>query len=299
MIKFLNLEKKEINSKFADFGEQKKKDMLHKLILLLKSKKLWLNIFSMAVIAMLVFWGSLRWLKSYTQHGESVTVPDLRKMTLEEADRLLENQNLSYHIMDSVYRQDCVPTEIIAQVPPPGMKVKEHRHIYVTINSTIPPKTKLPDLNGKSLRNAINILANNDLEMGEISYEPYPFANAVIRAEFEGKEIMAGTECIKGSKIDLVVGNGLGETKVSVPSLWGKTLEEARFILHGGYNLNIGQIVLSENISTREDSTMAVIYRQFPKPSEEKTLRWGEFIDVWLMKREAFEIMKDTILPSI
>ncbi len=270
--------------------------MIKKLILLLKSKVLWFSILAIAILSVLIFVGSFKYLNAYTNHGETVTVPDLRKMTLEEAGQLLKNQNLYFEIMDSVYRQDCVPTEIIAQYPLPGRKVKEYRHIYITINSVVAPQTKLPDLTGKSLRNAINILANNDLDIGDISYEPYPFANAVIRAEFEGKEVKPATQFIKGTKIDLVVGNGLGDTKVSVPSLKGKTLEEANFILHGAYNLNIGQSIYSENVSSRDDTINAVIYRQFPKTTDEKSLRWGEFIDVWLMKREAFEMMQDTSL---
>ncbi len=273
--------------------------MWKKILRFLRSPVLWLNLLAGALLILLVFWGSFRWLDRYTMHNESVTVPDLRKMTLKEADELLADQHLRYTVIDSTYCAGCTPTEILAQDPPPGARVKEKRHIYLTINNKVPPKTKLPDLVGKSLRNAISILKNEDLDIGEISYEPYPFANAVIRAEYKGREVKPGTSFTTGTRIDLVVGNGLGETKVSVPRLIGKTLEEAKFILHGGYNLNIGFTHYSESVISARDSAKAVIYRQNPNPTEEKVLRWGEFIDVWLMKREAFEIMNDTTLPAL
>ena len=44
----------------------------------------------MAVVILLLF-GVLKWLDVYTRHGEAVVVPDVKGMTVREAEMLLRN----------------------------------------------------------------------------------------------------------------------------------------------------------------------------------------------------------------
>ena len=265
------------------------------MLRILKNKWFWINLVLGILIIIAFFWGTIKYLDLYTKHGESITVPDIDSMTLTEVEALLRGKNLEYHIMDSVYNPDFRPHEVISQTPPPGSKVKENRKIYVSVRALNPPQLKVPNVEEKSLNSAIRILENNGFKVGRTIYKPYPYANSVIEIQQKGKRLEPGAELPQGAVIDLLVGSGVGDSKVSVPNLAGMTLEEAEFLLTGGYNLNIGFTKYHSEVRTRLDTINSVIYRQIPEPTEEEILRWGEAIDVFLMKRQDYRIQKDTI----
>ena len=83
---------------------------------------------------------------------------------------------------------------------------------------------------------------------------------------------------IKLSMIDLVVGEGPGTTKISVPKLTGLTLKEAKVIIEDAY-LRIGVSIYESNVT---DSTSAVIYKQIPPAYKGSELRLGQSVDVFL-----------------
>ena len=261
---------------------------------MLKNKYFWINLLLGVLVVIFLFWASFKYLDLYTNHGESVTVPDIDSMTLSEVDALLDGKNLTYAIMDSVYNPDFRPHEVISQSPSPGSKVKENRKIYVSVRALKPPLTKVPAVEGKSLNSAQRILENTGFKVGKIEYRPYPYANSVMEIQIKGKKLEGNAELPEGSVINLIVGSGIGESKVSVPDLSGMTLAEAEFLLSGGYNLNIGFTKYRDNIRTQQDSLNAVIYRQIPEPTEEEVLRWGEAIDVFLTKRSEYVAPRDT-----
>ena len=59
-------------------------------------------------------------LNSYTRHGQSITVPDLRGMTFEQLKTTLGSKNLEWQIMDSVYDMNKPPMSIVDQNPKPN-----------------------------------------------------------------------------------------------------------------------------------------------------------------------------------
>ncbi len=219
-------------------------------------------------------------LDGYTHHGESITVPDLRGRTITEIDRMFETLKLSYTIMDSSYLPTQPPNSILEQEPPPGARVKENRRIYLTINASLPPRVKMPNLVDKSLRQAQMELEVYGLNLGELQYRPDLALNAVLDQMYLGKHILPGTLIHKNSTIDLVLGNGLGETQVTVPNLTGLTFAEAKWTLLGT-NLNIGHVEWDVTIT---DSATAVVYRQIPEHDNEsqRKLNFGEAVDIHL-----------------
>lgn len=219
-------------------------------------------------------------LKSYTNHGETITVPDLRGLTLDQADNYLENKHLVYFVLDSSFAVDLPPTAILDQDPPPQSKVKENRKIYVTVNAVNPPQVKMPSLIDKSLRQATLELESWGLKVGELKYKPDLAQNAVLDQQLRGQHISSGTLVSKGTAIDLILGDGLGTTKVEVPMLKGLTLEEAKFVLTATY-LNIGAIVYDETVT---DSAAAMIFKQLPEYNVDYpvSLKMGESIDLFL-----------------
>jgi eukaryotic-like serine/threonine-protein kinase len=221
---------------------------------------------------------TMRWLDSYTMHGETITVPDLRGMSMEQVERQLKSKNLQFAILDSLYDKDAKPASVLDQNPKPENKVKENRTIYLTVNAFNPPQFKMPNLVDKSLRQAMMEIESYGLKIGELKYVPDMAQNAVLKQMINGREIKPGDMVAKGTAIDLVLGDGLGNTRVEVPLLLNLTLSEAKFVLTGS-SLNLGAVVFTGNI---KDTSAAVIYRQIPKPYNNRTINMGEYIDVFI-----------------
>ena len=161
------------------------------------------------------------WLKFSTNHGEEIIVPDLRKLTEEQAEAKLNDVDLDYVILDSVdFRKDFPKYSIVEQDPAPGAKVKEDRKIYLKINSSGFTSVKIPDLIEKTYRQAAPTLQALGLEVGKISYVPYLGKDMVLEMHLNGKKLRVGEKVLKSSKIDLVLGDGkVGFDESSLDSL--------------------------------------------------------------------------------
>ena len=82
-----------------------------------------------------------------TNHGDTITVPNLIGMELNEIDEFLSDRDLRYEILDdSSYSSEYPAYTILQQNPSENEKVKENRKIYLTLNSSIPPKIKMPKI---------------------------------------------------------------------------------------------------------------------------------------------------------
>ena len=82
-----------------------------------------------------------------TNHGESISVPNLIGMEIDELDDFLEDRDLRYEILDdSSFSSEIPPLSVLQQNPSENEKVKENRKIYITLNSKMPPKIKMPNL---------------------------------------------------------------------------------------------------------------------------------------------------------
>ena len=95
-----------------------------------------------------------------TNHGETITVPNLVGMEIKDLDEFLSDRDLRYEILeDSSYSSEYPPYTVLQQNPSENDKVKENRKIYLTLNSSIPPKIKMPKIiNGSVSKNAQLIL---------------------------------------------------------------------------------------------------------------------------------------------
>lgn len=253
-----------------------------KLIKLLFTKFFWINILLAILLFILGVWITFRALDTYTLHGETITVPDLRGLTLEQVDVYLNKKQLVYYVKDSAYSVDALPTAVLDQDPKPASKVKEFRKIYLTVNAKQAPKVKMPNLIDKSLRQASIELESWGLKVGELSYKPDLAQNAVLDQLYKDSTIAPNTLITKGSIIDLVLGDGFGNTKLEAPNLIGLTLQESKWTLIAS-SLNLGAVVYDESV---KDSTSAFIYKQIPAYNEDNpvVLNMGESIDVFLTK---------------
>jgi beta-lactam-binding protein with PASTA domain len=252
--------------------------MSSNLFSFLKSKSFLINIIILLVVILIIFGGISSWLSSYTHHGESISVPDLRGQKMDRLESFLAEKHLQYKVIDSLFDLEKSPGTILEQDPAPDSKVKEGRTVYLTVNAQHPPDVKMPNLIDVSYRQAEAILLSFGLRVGQLTYKPDLAKNAVLDQRFKGATIKAGATIPKGSKIDLTLGDGLGSVDVPVPDLTGSTMEEALFVIKGS-SLNIGTMYFDKGV---RDSTKATVYRQEPAASEGATLNQGEAIDIYL-----------------
>ena len=209
-----------------------------------------------------------------TNHGESITVPDLEGVNIDELQEFLVERDLRYEVVDSVYSAEYPPLTVTRQFPKPGSKVKEKRKIYISLNSVNPPSTRMPDLIDKTLKNAELILKSYELVPGKILLKPDPFRN-VIDQLYEGESIEPNTPLPKGSVIDIVRGDGHGIRLFEMPDLRGLPLAEAKVIIRVN-NLESGLVFNTDSI----DASIAVVVKQSPRQG--LTVRVGRSIDLWV-----------------
>ncbi|WP_162127796.1 PASTA domain-containing protein [Flavobacterium phycosphaerae] len=158
-----------------------------------------------AIISYLFF----HWITYTTRHGQEITVPDLSKLSAEQAEEKLDALDLDYIILDTVdFRPEFPKLTIVEQEPKAGSKVKEGRKIYIKINASKYTMVSLPDLVEKTYRQAVPTLEAVGLLEGTITYKPYLGKDMVLEMRMNGKKLKAGDKVLKSSKIDLVLGDG-------------------------------------------------------------------------------------------
>ena len=158
-----------------------------------------------AALAYLFF----HWITYTTHHGQEITVPDLSKLSAEQAEEKLNAIDLDYTILDTVdFRPEFPKLTVVEQEPKAGSKVKEGRKIYIKINASTYTMVSVPDLIEKTYRQAVPTLESVGLLEGTITYKPYLGKDMVLEMRMNGRKLKAGDKVLKSSKIDLVLGDG-------------------------------------------------------------------------------------------
>ncbi len=240
----------------------------------------------------------LQILKIYTRHNQNLSVPDFTGLTLEEAFDAAEKRDLRIEVFDSVYLTEYERGTVVDQHPAPNFKVKKNRKISLAMNAVNPEMILMPDLVDLTFRQARTRLESFGLKTGNITYEPDIGENVVLAQKINGMNINPGDSIIKGTLIDLVLGQGLSDEKTGVPNLIGLTLEAAKIVASDRF-LSIGAVVPDASIITEEDRNMAKVFSQDPEPGPESALALGSTIDIWitldtLKVRETIQII-DTL----
>jgi len=212
-------------------------------------------IITVIVVVLIAFYS----LGYYTNHGSGIPVPKLKGQSVDHAMALLKEQGFGYKI-DSVYVQDVAPGTIVEQDPDAGTNVKEGRVIYLTMVTLLAPNITLPDLEQSSYREATATLQNYGLKVGDTTYRSDIARDRILEVRFGGQVVKAGTKIPKGSRIDLVLGDGEGASEVEIPELVNLDLDAARFAIKGS-GLTIGAITYQGTIT---DSTNVVVTAQYP-----------------------------------
>jgi len=178
----------------------------------MKLKSIFINIYTKNILLVIVvgivlivavFW----WLNVYTRHGKSVTVPDVKGITVAEAAPFMEARGLRYEVIDSIYMKDKKPGVICEQVPQPESTVKLNRTIYLTVNSFSAKQIELPDVRDLSQRQAETVLETHGFTVSSEMVES-EFRDLVLRVKQGNTVVYPGSKFLEGTRITLEVGDG-------------------------------------------------------------------------------------------
>lgn len=239
---------------------------------------IWYNLLAMLIIAIIFYMLFFAALGRITGHGEEVKMPVLVDRNVTDAVKVLEVQGFEIDI-DSSFEMKKQPGIVLSQLPDTGQFVKKGRTVFIIINKTQPPPTEMPNLSGVSYRTAEIVLKSNKLRLGDTIHRPDIANGAILEALYHGKVVNAGDMLPQGSKITLVIGDGLGNVEFDVPDVVGMTYPEAIAVLNAS---GLQFIDVWEGRIT--DSQTAVIYAQFPEAKNESgainTIKEGQLIDI-------------------
>jgi len=205
-------------------------------------------------------------LNYYTRHGAGIPVPKLTGMQINRALDVLKEQGFNVNI-DSVYVLDQAPGTVVEQDPDAGTEVKENRVIYLKIVKNQAPPVSLPNIIDEPYISAVATISNYGLKVGDTTYRPDIAKDRVLEVHFAGQAMQPGSKLPKGSKIDLVLGDGAGASEVEIPDIVDQDLDAARFALKGA-GLSLGNITYQGAIT---DSANLVVVAQVPMKTDSAT----------------------------
>lgn len=187
------------------------------LVQFIKSK-VFLKQLVIAVVGLLVFaFVVMKWLNISTNHNQKIEVPNLEKMSLSNVAKTLEDLDLNFVVIDSAsYNPDYPKKSVIDQTPAAGDYVKENRKIYLTLNPSGYADVEIPNVYGKTRRQAVSQLTAIGFKIGANAIYVSDIAKDVVRGlKYKGKDIKAGDKIPKNSIITLKLGDGKGSGSYS------------------------------------------------------------------------------------
>jgi len=142
-----------------------------------------------------------------SQGPELTVVPDLRGKTKREVEVELSNSRLQGTFSED-FSNNIPQGLVISQKPDSKTQVPENTVVSVVISAGVEPKyIPAPDLVNKTLEDAEKILAENGLELGEVTQQE---SKEFFAWEVISQDPGTGTLILEGDPVNLVVSQGPG-----------------------------------------------------------------------------------------
>lgn len=185
--------------------------------------KLFLKQILIAFVGLIVFVFVIKIVLGFsTNHNQKIEVPNLSKLSIEDAAMKLSELDLDYIVIDSASYDPKYPKfSVIEQNPEAGDFVKEKRKIYLTLNPSRYRDVMIPNLNGRTKRQAISELrAIGFIVSSEFMYVNDIGKDVVRGMRYKGKILNPNDKLQKNSEITLVLGDGgMGQDAVEKDSI--------------------------------------------------------------------------------
>lgn len=223
----------------------------------------------------------------YVKHSDTAKVPKVTGMNFIEAKQIIEDAGLEIKQGEVKYDENIQIGMILDQNPPSEETVKHGRRVYVTISGG-EQLSEVPNLKGKSLRDAKFTLEQRGLKVGETVRKNTPeFPEDYVVSQI----IQPGSKLKKNSTIDLILSDGPLAGDLRIPSLTGKTLVEAKKIITDS-KLKLGKITYQTNNDIPEGQIVDQ-YPKFDKSANENTT-----VDLFVSRKKAIEIIEPEVTDT-
>lgn len=209
----------------------------------------------------------------YVYHGGTLSVPDVTKMQFEEACKVLDDAGLVGIEADKILDNAHAIGDVITQNPAPGSIVKYGRRVYLTVCGG-EVEVLVPQLRGRSLRDARFALERDGLVLGDIEYAA---SNQNPENTIISQSIPPTSKVKRGTTIGVVVSAGKPDRSIEIPNLFGKSLSEAIKLLTR-YGLKVGNITYQVNIELLPNT----IVDQYPQAGAAADS--GKAVDLFVVK---------------
>ena len=201
--------------------------------------------------------------------AEEVSVPDVTGKSESDAQKILEDAGFVVK-SEATYSDDVDEGDVISTDPVAGTKLKEGDTVKMKVSMGA-EKAEVPSLTGKSESEAQSLLAQAGLEVGNVSSKN---SDSVAEGCIISQGTKAGKKVSKGTSVDYVVSQGPQIKLVTVPSLSGKTADEAEMALQ---NAGLSGAMESENSDT---VAVGYVIRQSASPGSQ--IEKGTTITYWI-----------------
>ena len=157
-------------------------------------------------------------------HGHEVRVPNLRGMTVLQAQETANGNGLIVSVEDKFYSSDVPAGKIISQIPSSNSKVRRGWRVRVA-ESLGPQRVTIPDLIGQTERAATLNLRRRGLDLATIAAVPVSAtpANQVIA---QAPPPSAGE--VLSPKVSILLGESPPGPEYVMPNFVGRQLTEVR-----------------------------------------------------------------------
>jgi beta-lactam-binding protein with PASTA domain len=200
------------------------------------------------------------------------SVPKVVGLDVSQAEKILDENDLVAVIGDTTYDASVPKDHVMLQKPNAGEIVKVGRRIYLFVSGG-EPIVSVPNLKGKSIRDAKFALERLGLSLGQIDDVPSDNPKDMI---FD-QQYAEGTKLQRGTRVGVTISVGSNEGLLSVPDLIGKSLVEAQKILADS-SLNVGKINYQSSFSLLPNT----IVDQYP--SKGSKVNPGSSVDLFVTK---------------
>ena len=185
------------------------KAILREYFKLLKSNSIVKHLFASGILVFIIFYLVFTSVKLYTKHNRYIEVPNLRGLTLDDANKALKKKKLKSEVLDSSkYFSGRPVNSILSHIPGSGEFVKKNRKIYLNVNPSDYQKVSIPNIIQITKRNAESILNALGFKVSGIQYIDNIGKDMVLEVLYNGEKINIGDALSKGSKLELILGNG-------------------------------------------------------------------------------------------
>ena len=159
----------------------------------------------------------------YVQLGKEEELPNVLEMHIDSARDLLVARGFQVILKDSLFDAKHPVGTVIEQNPYPNATVKKGRRVYLSVSIGDEPVI-IPDLFGKSYRNAKLILKSYDLDCYPIYHTSSKYPADVVFAQFPAK----GEKTRHGTRVTVTVSIGKMKAGTTMPNFIEKSLYEVK-----------------------------------------------------------------------